>query len=40
MNDNQKNIENAFFSDGYKLGMKVILSENKKEVLFESISEM
>ena len=40
MIDNQKSIENAFFSDGYKLGMKVALSENKKEVLFESISEM
>mgnify|MGYP003378927397 CR=1 FL=1 len=40
MIDNHKNIENAFFSDGYKLGMKVALTENKKEVLFESISEM
>ena len=40
MIDNQKSIENAFFSDGYKLGMKVVLSENSKEVLFESISEM
>lgn len=40
MINNQKSIENAFFSDGYKLGMKVVMSENKKEILFESISEM
>jgi Fe-S-cluster containining protein len=40
MNTNQKNIENAFYSDGYKLGMNVAVSDNNKEVLFESISEM
>jgi Fe-S-cluster containining protein len=40
MINNQKSIENAFFSDGYTLGMKVVMSENKKEILFESISEM
>jgi Fe-S-cluster containining protein len=40
MTDNQKSIEKAFYSDGYKLGMKVAMSNNKKEVLFESVSEM
>lgn len=40
MIDNQKSIEKAFYSDGYKFGMKVVLSENLKEVLFESIKEM
>jgi hypothetical protein len=40
MNTNQKNIENAFYSDGYKLGMNVAVSDNNQEVLFESISEM
>jgi Fe-S-cluster containining protein len=40
MNDNQKSIENAFFSDGFKLGMKVVTSKKSQEVLFESISEM
>ena len=40
MINNQKSIENAFYSDGYKLGMKVVISNNSKEVLFESISEM
>jgi Fe-S-cluster containining protein len=37
---NQKNIENAFYSDGYKLGMNVAVSDNDQEVLFESVSEM
>ena len=36
----QKNIENAFYSDGYKLGMNVAVSDNNREVLFESVSEM
>ena len=40
MNTNQKNIESAFYSDGYKLGMNVAVSDNNQEVLFESISEM
>ncbi len=40
MLENQKSIENAFYSDGYKLGMKVSLSNNSKKVLFESIKEM
>lgn len=40
MNNNQKNIENAFYSDGYKLGMNVAVSDNDKSVLFDSISEM
>ncbi len=40
MSDNQKSIEKAFYSDGYKLGMKVAMSNNNKEVLFESVSEM
>src|SRR5690606_27500247 len=29
-----------FYSDGYKLGMKVAMSNNNKNVLFESITEM
>jgi len=37
---NQKNIENAFYSDGYKLGMNVAVSEKDQQVLFESVSEM
>ncbi len=40
MIDNQKNIEKAFYSDGYRLGMKVILSEGSRGILFESIQEM
>jgi Fe-S-cluster containining protein len=40
MEINQKNIENAFYSDGYKLGMNVAVSDNDQEVLFESVSEM
>jgi len=40
MEFNQKNIENAFYSDGYKLGMNVAVSENDRQVLFESVSEM
>jgi len=40
MNKNQKNIENAFYSDGYKLGMNVAVSENDQSVLFNSVSEM
>lgn len=40
MNKNQKNIENAFYSDGYKLGMNVAVSENDQSVLYESVSEM
>ena len=40
MIDNQKNIENAFYSDGYKLGMRVVLSGNNQSVLFDSVSEM
>ena len=40
MKDYQKNIENAFYSDGYKLGMKVVLSGNNQSVLFNSVSEM
>lgn len=40
MNNNQKNIENAFYSDGYKLGMNVAVSDNNQSVLFDSISEM
>lgn len=40
MNNNQKNIENAFYSDGYKLGMDVAGSDNNRDVLFESVSEM
>jgi Fe-S-cluster containining protein len=40
MEFNQKNIENAFYSDGYKLGMNVAVSENERQVLFESVSEM
>ncbi len=40
MTDNQKSIEKAFYSDGYKLGMKVAMSNSNKEVLFESVSEM
>lgn len=37
---NQKNIESAFYSDGYKLGMNVAVSERNQQVLFESVSEM
>jgi hypothetical protein len=40
MEFNQKNIENAFYSDGYKLGMNVAVSEKNQQVLFESVSEM
>lgn len=40
MEINQKNIENAFYSDGYKLGMNVAVSDNDRKVLFESVSEM
>jgi len=40
MDYNQKNIENAFYSDGYKLGMEVAGSDNNRDVLFESVSEM
>ena len=40
MEFNQKNIESAFYSDGYKLGMNVAVSENNQQVLFESVSEM
>lgn len=40
MTDNQKSIEKAFYSDGYKLGMKAAMSNNYKKVLFESVSEM
>ena len=40
MEFNQKNIENAFYSDGYKLGMNVAVSENNQQFLFESVSEM
>jgi Fe-S-cluster containining protein len=40
MEFNQKNIENAFYSDGYKLGMNAAVSEKNQQVLFESVSEM
>lgn len=40
MDDNFINIENAFFSDGYKLGMKAFSQIGNKGILFESISEM
>ena len=40
MEFNQKNIESAFYSDGYKLGMNVAVSEKNQQVLFESVSEM
>jgi Fe-S-cluster containining protein len=40
MKENQKSIENAFYSDGYKQGMKVVLSENNQAVLLNSVSEM
>jgi len=40
MINGQKNIENAFYSDGYKLGMNVAGSDNNPEVLFESVSDM
>lgn len=40
MNKNQKTIENAFYSDGYKLGMNVAVSDNDQSVLYESVSEM
>ncbi len=40
MEFNQKNIESAFYSDGYKLGMNVAVSDNERSVLFESVSEM
>jgi Fe-S-cluster containining protein len=40
MKINQKNIESAFYSDGYKLGMNVAVSEKNQQVLFESVSEM
>ena len=36
----QKDIENAFYSDGYKLGMTVADSNCNNEVLFQSVSEM
>jgi Fe-S-cluster containining protein len=40
MKINQKNLENAFYSDGYKLGMNVAVSANEESVLFESVAEM
>ena len=40
MKINQKNIENAFYSDGYKLGMNVAVAENGTSVLFESVANM
>jgi Fe-S-cluster containining protein len=40
MEFNLRNIENAFYSDGYKLGMNVAVSEKDQQVLFESVSEM
>lgn len=40
MNSSQKNIETAFYSDGYKLGMTVAVSDNNQKVVFESVSQM
>lgn len=40
MNNSQKDIENAFYSDGYKLGMKVADSNGDRNILFQSVSEM
>jgi len=37
---NQKQIENAFFSDGYRFGLKVADSDNNQKILFETLSEM
>ncbi len=42
MNSHQKitTVEKAFYSDGYKLGMKVVESGLSQDVLFSSLSEM
>lgn len=40
MINSQKDIENAFYSDGYKLGMKLSDSGMKHENILDSVSEM
>jgi Fe-S-cluster containining protein len=40
MNSNQKNIETAFYSDGYKLGMTVAVSDFNQNSIFAAVSEM
>jgi Fe-S-cluster containining protein len=40
MEINQKNIESAFYSDGYKLGMQVCTSNLGKDAMRAAISEM
>ena len=40
MDSNQKKLEKAFYSDGYRFGMRVADSNNDQRVLFETILEM
>lgn len=40
MNSNQESFEKAFYSDGYKLGMKAVQSGLTKESLFSAIEEL
>jgi Fe-S-cluster containining protein len=40
MINSQKDIENAFYTDGYKLGMKVADSGMNQDILLDSVSEM
>ena len=40
MSINLKSLENAFYSDGYRLGMKVAESDYNREILFDSVSKM
>ena len=40
MDSSQKKLERAFYSDGYRFGMRVSDSNNNQGVLFEAISEM
>ncbi len=39
-NSQLENIEKAFFHDGYQLGMKAMVSDMDKKILFEALKEM
>jgi len=40
MNSTYNSIEKAFYSDGFKLGMKALDSENQEEAIYNVIAEM
>jgi hypothetical protein len=40
MNTNEENIEKAFYSDGYKLGMQAVNSEEGEQNMFREIGKM